>query len=220
MTYSERADHRAEVVAKERPELLIFCGAAGMIGSIVPLPAMVLGTLLAKHDFIADSLSDLGRGPHHIIMDTGFYVAAGGLLALAIAAAHAHLDHFLWSLGIFCLALLALVVTLIGLWDEFGQDVDAGLSVHTKLTFFLGPLYLAGPLLMIQGARRVSPVYPWLFGVSAVTWLVFATWFKFAPDDYDGVLEKVGIGATLLWTVPLSWLFLRRGLSERRRQAD
>ena len=211
---AEKAD---PTLARERPELLIFCGALGLAGSLLPLPAMIVATWVAEHGFVADSLSDLGRGPHHAIMDSGFYVSAAGLLALAIAAAHAHLDRLSWSLGIFCLAFLALVVTLLGIWDEFGRQVEGGLSVHTRLTFVLGPLYLAGPLLMRRGVGRAGRAYPRLFVASAGLWIVFATAFKLAPDSYDGILEKIAIAATLLWTVPLSWLFLTRGLARRHR---
>ena len=204
--------YRDDPIAEERPELLLFCGLAGLAGCIAPLLAMAISVPVAEHDFVADTISDLGRGPHHWIMDGGFYLNAAGLLALAIAGAHLHLGRTGWSVGVICLAFLALVITLVGIWDEFGTTSRTeDMSVHTQLTFALAPLYLAGPLAMAGGVAQVSPWMRPTFFVSAALWAVFAVAFKLAPDAYDGVLEKIAVAATLLWTVPLSLLFLRRG---------
>lgn len=191
----------------------------GLVGNIAPLVATAAAAATAEHDFLSDTISDLARGPHKWIMDTGFYMNAAGLLALAIGAAHVHLGRAAWSLGLFCLSFLALVIVMLGLWDAFhtGPAAPDTLSVHTRLSYFLGPLYLAGPLLMARGARRVARIYAWLFVVSAALWAAFAVPYKLAPTSYDGVLEKIAVAATMLWTVPLAWLFLVRGLRRRHR---
>ncbi|EAQ04372.1 hypothetical protein OB2597_09519 [Pseudooceanicola batsensis HTCC2597] len=200
----------------------MFCGLVGLAGSLAPLVTAVWAGIVAEHDLVADTLSDLARGPHKMIMDVGFYIHASALVCLAIAAAHAHLGRAAWSAGIFCLALLALVVSLLGLYDDFHNSWEAAdsVTVHTKLSVLLGPLYLAGPLLMAPGAARAGPVYAGLFVVSAVIWIVFATLFKMAPTGYDGILEKVAIVATLLWTVPMSRLILARGWLALARQRE
>lgn len=206
-------DDMPEYPGEARPELLIVCGAGALIGNLAPVAAMVTGWLFTDHDMIADTISDLGRGPHKIIMDTGFYMNAAALLALAIAAAHLHLGRTRWSLGIFALALLALLTVMIGLWDTFHTPGNnpPGLSVHTWLTFGLAPLYLAGPVLMAPGAARLHVWMKPVFYTSALLWIVFAVAFKLAPDAYDGLLEKVAVAATLGWTLPLGWLFLHDG---------
>lgn len=207
-----------DVVAEERPELLVACGIFGIIGNIGPIIAIAAAVAVAQHDFVADSISDLARGPHKWIMDLGFYVNAGGLLALAIGAAHAHLGRMAWSVGLFCLAFTGLVVVLLGLWDDLqaGPDNVAGMTIHTKLTFLLGPLYLAGPLLMARGVSEVRPVYGYLFVASAAIWLIFAIGFKLVATSFDGILEKIAIGGTMLWTLPLSLFLLARGLEKLR----
>ncbi|WP_165390311.1 DUF998 domain-containing protein [Thalassococcus sp. S3] len=194
--------------ATERVELLVVCGVVGLVGAILPNIINVIASTIAEHDFIADTISDLGRGPHKWIMDLGFYVNAAGLTCLAVGAAHAHLGGARWSAGIFALLATAMVTVMLGLWDKFGTGQD--LSVHTKLTFALGPLYAAGPLLMRAGVAKVDARLSVLFIASAALWLGFATAFKLAPTSYDGILEKVAVLTTLLWTVPLSLLLLRR----------
>jgi hypothetical protein len=210
---------KADVVALERPELLVFCALAGLIGDVTPLATIVVAAQITDHHFIADTVSDLARGPHKWIMDVGFYVNAAGLLGLSIAAAHAHLGRAAWSLGVFCLAFIALVVVLLGLWDEFGATAEngSGMSVHTQLTFLLGPLYLAGPLLMAKAAAETDRRYGYLFVTSAALWLVLSVAFKLVPTAYDGIVEKIAIAATLLWTLPLAWLFLARGWRKAHR---
>ncbi|APX10553.1 DUF998 domain-containing protein [Tateyamaria omphalii] len=193
-----------------RPELLVFCGAVGALGNIAPLAAMLMAMAFAEHDFMADTISDLGRGPHKWIMDTGFYLGATGMLALSIGTAHYHIGRFWWSLGVFVLALLALVITLLGLWDDLTAQGD-NWTVHVWLTFLLGPLYLAGPLVMAGAIARISAALRGAFIASAILWIVFATGFKLAPDSYDGALEKIAVAATLIWTLPLAWILWRQG---------
>ena len=216
-----RRHESAGVVAAERPELLLFCGIAGLLGNLAPVVAIIWASTVIDHNFIADTISDLARGPHRLIMDCGFYLNAAGLLALAIGTSHAHLGRIGWSLGIFALALLALVVVMLGLWDAFGVTAEGeGMSVHTTLSFLLAPLYVAGPLLMAPAIGRLHTALRWLFVASALVFLVFATGFKLAPTAYDGILEKIAIAATLAWTLPLSWVLIVRGRTHAHRMTS
>lgn len=190
-----------------RTELLWFCGVTALFGAVAPIAFNLIASVIAQHDFVADTISDLGRGPHKWIMDTGFYFSAAGLIAASIGTAHAHLGGWRWSVGIFVLSFLALVTVLIGVWDKFGNSDD--LSIHTRLTFALGPLYLLGPVLMAPSAAKAMPSANVLFYTSAALWAVVATWFKLAPTEYDGLVEKLAVLATLLWTVPLAVILLR-----------
>ena len=157
---------------KPRPELLFVCGAVALLGNLAPLVTMTISALITDHDFVGETISDLGRGPHKWIMDTGFYMNSGALLALAIGAAHLHLGRAGWSFGIFALALLALLTTMIGLWDAFHTvgNNPPGMTVHTWLTFGLAPLYLAGPILMASGAAEVHRWMKPTFYASAALW--------------------------------------------------
>ena len=197
-----------------RHELLLICGATGLLGVVAPLVAFgVSAAILPTHDLLADTISALAEGPRAWIMDLGFYLQAAGLLGLAIGAAHLHLGRWGWSLGVLCLALTALAVTLLGIWDEFhtAGDNPPGMTVHTKITFALGPLFLVGPLAMAPGARQVWPAAAWSFGAAAVGWVVLAAAFKLVPTGIDGALEKLAFLATLGWQVPLALILLDAG---------
>jgi hypothetical membrane protein len=192
-----------------RPEVLLLGALGGVVAYIGPIFCLLLAVALVdQHDFAADTLSALGNGPYSAIMDTGFYIGAGGSLALAIGAAHGHLGKIDWSAGVLCLALIALTSVLLGIWDEFHTEGDnpPGLSVHTRISFAMGPLYLLGPLLMARGAAGVHRGHAVAFITAAALWIVFATAFKLAPNSIDGLMEKLAFAATGFWLLPLSWI--------------
>jgi hypothetical protein len=199
--------------SEPRPELLLVCGIVALLGNLAPILTMGIAAGIAEHDFVADTISDLGRGPHKWIMDTGFYMNSAAILALAIAAAHLHLGRSGWSLGIFALALLALLTTVLGLWDAFHTEEHdpPGMTVHTWLTFGLVPLYLAGPILMAPGAARLHGWMRPVFYGAAALWIVFAVAFKLVPTGIDGLMEKIAVAATYAWTLPMAWLFIEQG---------
>lgn len=202
-----------DAIADERPELLVLCGLLGILGSL----AMTIGIVAVQsiapgHDPVSDTISDLARGDTAWIMDAIFYFNAAAMLALAIGAAHLHLGRWDWSLGLLVLALVALDIVLLGVWDEFySQPGVEKTSVHTRLATFLFPLYILGPLAMARGAGEVSRAYTWLFVASAILWAITSLIYFFGPSEYYGVTERIAGATTLLWTVPLGWIFLTRG---------
>ncbi len=105
-----------------------------------------------------------------------------------------------------------MIVTLLGLWDEFGATHSgSGMSVHTRISFLLAPLYFVGPILMASAVANLNTRLQVVFFAAAALWLVFATGFKVVPTSWDGILEKVAFMATMLWTMPLAWILLMRG---------
>ena len=206
-------------VAGERPELLILCGALGIAFPVLfTLGVLALQVVIPNHDPVTDTISDLGRGPHAVWMDTLFYVNAAGHIALGLGAAHAHLGRWAWSAGSVVLTLLALDLVMLGIWDSFGRGEGEEYSAHSQLAILLLPLYLIGPLSMAPGAARAGRAYWWLFVVSAGLWPAAALFYYFGPDPVDGLLERIAGATTLLWTIPLGWLFLARGRAAAREQ--
>lgn len=187
-------------------------GVMALIGHLAPVLAMAISIPIARHDVIADTISDLGRGPHKWIMDTGFYLYALGMAALAGAAAAVDPGGRRWRVGVICLALLAPLIVGIGLWDHFhtAGDNPPGRTVHTWLTLGLAPLYFIGPLAMARDAGRWRAWTRPAFFAAAGLWIVFAAAFKLQPTDIDGLLEKIAVAATYLWTLPLIALVLAR----------
>ncbi|MBT8416868.1 MAG: DUF998 domain-containing protein, partial [Silicimonas sp.] len=61
------------------------------------------------------------------------------------------------------------------------------------------------------GAGTISSVYRWLFVAAGILWPITALIYFFGPSEYYGLTERIAGGMTLLWTVPLGWMFLSRG---------
>lgn len=203
----------ANAIADERPELLLLCGALGAIAPVLmSLGIVIVASISPDHNWTEDTISDLARNDTAWIMDKLFYLNAAGMLALALGAAHLHLGSWDWSLGMFSLSFLALIIVLLGVWDTFySQPGVDRMSVHTRLATLLFPLYLIGPLSMARGAGAVSPVYAWLFIASGLLWPIFALIYFFGPAEFYGMTERLAGATTLLWTIPLGWVFFQRG---------
>lgn len=199
-------------VDAERPYLLMLLGAIGILGCV----SLILGTLIAQnivpdHDWMADTISDLGAGKWEIIMDIALYGFAAGLFATALAASHAHLGGVGWSVGVFSLAALAALVIVVGARNEYGDGDSEGVVIHIYLVYGLGLFFLLAPLCMASGIGRDHPVSKWLLIVLGIAWGVAAPAFLMMPTDIDGLFERgLGVIACAIVTV-LCVVFCRRG---------
>ena len=205
----DEADHR---INAERPYLLMFLGILGIFGCI----SLLLGTVIAQnvvpgHDWMADTISDLGAGKWEIIMDVALYGFAAGLFATALAASHAHLGGVGWSVGVLSLAFLAALVIVVGARNEYGDGDSEGIVIHIYLVYGLGLFFLVAPLCMASGIGREHPVARWMLIVLGIAWGVAAPAFLVMPTNIDGLFERfLGIIACAIVTV-LCVVFYKRG---------
>ncbi|WCR11610.1 DUF998 domain-containing protein [Paracoccus stylophorae] len=210
------AENDGSNMTGERSGFLVVMAVLGMAGCA----ALILGTLIAPffvpdYHWIADTISDLAAGRSELIMDIALYGFAAGLLATALAAAHAHLGGVEWSAGILSLAILAGIVIVVGARNEYGDRDSDGVVIHTKLVYGLGLFFLATPLCMLRGLwrhhRRSATV---LIGL-ATLWGLAAPVFFFLPDGIDGLYER-GLGLiACAMVVTLNLVFLHRATGSR-----
>lgn len=202
----------------EQPGLLIALGFLGLMGcATLILGAIIAPIFVPGHDWVADTISDLAAGEHEIIMDVALYGFAGGILATALAAAHAHLGRRRWSLGVLALVVIAALVIVIGARNEYGDKDNEGVVIHIYLVYALGALFLAMPLALARGLadahHRVA--MKMLLGL-AVVWGGLAPIFLMSPTSVDGAIERVlGLIASAMIAV-LSVIFIQRGRGARR----
>ena len=194
-----------------RPTLI--CGLAGfaVLSCIVlALSIFVADFVVPHHDWIADTISDLGAGDYEYIVDIGLYTFSGGLIALALLAAHVHLGGWDWSGGLVLLVGKALLVFLIGARNEYGDADQDGAVIHIYLVYALGLAMAAIPFLLARGAGRIGPGYPRALRIIGALWILSAPVFFFLPTDIDGVFERclglisfamVAVLAHLFWTI-------------------
>lgn len=191
---------------------MLALGCSAIAGCIIfALAILVADFVVPDHDWIADTISDLGAGRYEFIVDIGIYAFSGALISIALLSAHVHMGGWGWSLGIVGLALMGLIVFLIGARNEYGDNDSEGVVIHIYLVYGLGLIMALIPWFMSDGARRAGKHYGTILICISVVWTVSAPVFFFLPDTIDGIYERyLGLIAFAL-VFTLSRLFIKRG---------
>lgn len=202
---------------EEQPYLLTGLGWYAIAGcAIFAVSILIADFVVPNHDWIADTISDLGAGEWEIIMDVALYGFAAGLMAMALAASHAHLGGIGWSAGVVSLAILAALVVVVGARNEYGDGDNEGVVIHIYLVYGLGVLFLAAPLGMAAGFARHHPAMRRVLIGLAIAWGLMAPLFLMSPTSIDGLAER-GLGLIACGIVAaMAWAFGQRGLDARR----
>ena len=200
----------------DQPRLMVALGWAAILEcAIFAISILVADAIVPNHDWIADTISDLGAGKYEFIVDTGIYSFSASLLCIALLSAHVHMGDWRWSLGIVGLAILSLLVFLIGARNEYGDNDDEGVVIHIYLVYGLGLIMAAVPWLMSEGASRAGSGYGRVLWWTSVVWIISAPIFFMLPDTIDGVYERyLGLVAFVL-VFTLARLFIMRGMKLR-----
>jgi hypothetical protein len=173
-----------------------------VLGCLSLLLGNVVGSIVVpNHDWVADTVSDLAAGRFEIIQDVALYGFAAALLALALASAHIHPCEGSWSALVYGLVLLAVIVTVIGARNEYGDGDSGGLVIHIYLVYALGALF-AGvfALMAVEGGRFSLPMQE-ISWICLALWAVGAPIFFILPTAFDGAWER-GLGViTLVWNL-------------------
>ncbi|APG49024.1 hypothetical protein PhaeoP97_03673 (plasmid) [Phaeobacter porticola] len=162
----------------EEPTLMIALGVYAILGCLIFAASILIADqIVPDHDWIADTISDLGAGEYEFIVDIGIYAFAAALISLSLLAAHVHMGGWEWSLGTVGLALLGLIVFLVGARDEYGDSDQEGVVIHIYLVYALGALIAAIPVLMAKGVRRAGNILATALTCIAGVWTLSAPVF-------------------------------------------
>ena len=197
---------------QEQPMLMIVLGRYAIIACGVFVVAILIADIVVPdHDWIADTISDLGAGRYEFIVDIGIYTYSGALLSLAVLSAHVHLGGWRWSVGTVGLVILGLLVFLIGARNEYGDNDNEGVVIHVYLVYVLGLLVAVIPWLMSQGAYRAGARYGRLLRSVSIVWIISAPVFFMLPTDVDGIYERYLGLVSFGLVIGLGQLFVARG---------
>lgn len=201
----------------ERAAFLIVLGALGLSGCVILIAGAIIAPFFVPgHDWIADTISDLAAGRYEIIMDVALYGFAAGLFGIALAASHAHLGALRWSIGVLSLTLLAVLVTIIGARNEYGDGDNEGVVIHIYLVYGLGIFFLVAPLCLAPELHRNHPTAAKVLMGSGVLWGMLSPVFFFLPTSMDGIYERF-LGLIACVTVAtLGLVFVERGRAALR----
>jgi len=157
---------------------------------VFALSILIADFVVPDHDWIADTISDLGAGQYEYIVDVGIYTFSASLISIALLAAHIHMGGWRWSIGIVGLAMLALIVFLVGARNEYGDSDTDGAVIHIYLVYALGAFMAVIPLFMAAGAGRAGGRYGLVLKGIGALWILCAPVFFFLPDTVDGIYER------------------------------
>jgi len=193
-----------------RPGFVCVLGWYSVIGCVILATSILIADIVVpNHDWIADTVSDLGAGEFEYIVDIGLYAFSATLLALALLAAHIHLGESRWSIAVGGLGVQALVVFLVGARNEYGDADSDGFVIHTNLVYLFACLFTLIPWLMAKDAGKIDVRYGYWLRASALVWLILSPWFFVLPDGIDGAYERFLYIIVLLPVLTLAHLFIR-----------
>jgi hypothetical membrane protein len=170
---------------------------------------LIADFVVPDHNWMADTISDLGAGKYEFIVDIGIYAFSASLLSIALLCAHVHLGGWRWSGGTIGFAILALIVFLVGARNEYGDNDNEGVVIHSYLVYALGLLMVFLPWAMARQLGRAHPAYGRVLIGTAIVWILAAPPYFFLPTGVDGIYER-GLGLISFFLVStMAWFFIR-----------
>lgn len=178
-------------VTPQRRHYALMLGGYALLGcAICAVSILIADFVVPDHDWIADTISDLGAGRYEYIVDIGLYAFAASLIAIALLTAHVHLGGWSWSLGSVGFAVLGLIVFLVGARNEYGDRDQDGAEIHVYLVYVLGLIVAVLPWAMRPGLLRVGQGYARVMIGLSLLWIVSSPVFFFIADTVDGLYER------------------------------
>ena len=205
-------DGKIRPKAQEMPAFLLTLGYVAIIGcAALCLSILIADQVVPDHDWIGDTISDLGAGRYEFIVDIGIYCFSASLIAVSLLAAHVHLGGWEWSVGTIGFAALGLIVFLVGARNEYGDADSDGWVIHIYLVYGIGLLMAVSLACMVSGAKMAGAIYGQVLTAIAVIWTVSAPVFFFLPTTIDGIYERYLGLLAIAAIITLARLFIQRG---------
>jgi hypothetical membrane protein len=195
----------------EQPLLLVSLSLLAVFGCVALATSILIADFVVPdHDWIADTISDLGAGRYEFIVDIGLYAFSAALIGLAVLAAHVHLGAWDWSVGIIALIIFGLLIFLIGARNEYGDNDNEGWVIHIYLVYALGIAMTVACFALARGAARASPRYRMILIATGIVWVISAPVFFLLPTDVDGIFERYLGAVSFVFILALAHLFYQR----------
>ncbi len=205
----------------EHPHILRGMAVIAMVGPVIfAISILIADFVVPDHDWIADTISDLGAGRYEFIVDIGIYAYAGSLIALSSGSAHAHLGGRGWTAGVYGLILTGLIVFLVGARNEYGDGDNEGVVVHVYLVYALGAAFAIIPWGMSAGAGAIDRSYGIVCKAVTVLWIPMAPIFFFLATGYDGLYERILGLITFIFVYAIALTLWGRAQALRDRLID
>lgn len=214
--------HAKRTLLMDRPDVrqkiwvawfAVFCMA------LATLLTLVASLLTPDANMVANTISDVAAGPYDWVQDAGFYVLSAGLCALAYGMYDMHTRQWHWRMAIATLPTMAVAVTVMGFYQEYGDGDHEWGEIHIYLVYTFGFSFLA--LLLLSIPHLVTHNSWWrlvnLWWIAI--WTAGAIFYFNMATGYDGLVERTLGFAYLAWMFLLAWRLAIEGGSPWGKQA-
>lgn len=205
----------------EHPHILRGMAVLAFAGPIIfVLSILIADVVVPDHDWVADTISDLGAGRFEFIVDIGIYAYAATLIACAVATSHAHLGGRGWTLGIYGLIAAGLIVFLIGARNEYGDGDDSTWHIHIYLVLAVYAIFAVIPWTMARGMAAIVPRAGLVARGMGILWIPTAPVFLFMSTEIDGLYERFLGLQTFVFVYALAFVFRARATAVQGEKPD
>lgn len=216
MPPTTQTDKQMPAKVDEQPGLLRTLSLLAVFGCVaLAVSILIADFVVPDHDWIADTISDLGAGRYEFIVDIGLYAFSAALIGLAVLAAHVHLGAWDWSVGIVSFIVFGLLVFLVGARNEYGDNDSEGWVIHVYLVYAIGVAMTVACFAFARGAARASPRYRAILIGTGMVWVVSAPVFFLLPTDIDGIYERYLGAVSFVLILTLAHLFMQRAKQQK-----
>ena len=188
-----------------------WAAALALLGAVAVVIANVVAARLNDDvGFFADTISDLAAGRYAWVLDTALILFAIGVAAIGVALWPQELDGWRWRTGSTLAILVAAAIVVIALYEEYGDGDTGGTTIHLEVVVAMALAFTLSAWLIAPGLTRVGSGWATFSSLMGLLWLLLGLAFFFlAPDDLDGLVERLAAGALVIWAVGMAWLVSR-----------
>ncbi len=177
-------DHWGQTAYRWLAALAIF----GALLSVVL--DLVMWRVVDGYDPVAQTISELAAGPHYWIQDLGICAFAVGVAALAVAFTLRSEEVLPVRWLRRALALLSAVITVLAIYNEYGDGDVGGFEIHLSLVIAIGLLVPAIFWLSSSLPYTESRNYRLTLRTVAAAWVILAPFMFVVPDGWNGAYER------------------------------
>ena len=193
--------------------------AAGVaiLGAIAVIVANLVGAWMhPSTGLVADTISNLAAGRYHWVLDAALVIYGVGMGMIALALWDFDLGSDVpggwhWRTGAALIGLVGIAVAVIALWNEYGDGVPGGVTIHLEVVIAMGIAFTLGTVLLSLGLVRLGRGWSAFSLWSGILWLIFGiAFFYFVPDGWDGLVERIAAGIMVVWSLGMARLIGRQ----------
>ncbi len=195
----------------DRPRSFAWAGYVGLIGCVAAVAGDVASVALRDGmTLISDSISRTAAGDHSIHVDAGLCLFAFGMLAIAWALHNWKLGGKAYRYGTISLALCAVSIFFLAVWNGYDPDAADDLGLHMMLLYAMSVLFPLSALLLAGGLGEVHRNWKFFCWAVVALWIISGPIYYVNPDHLKGLFERVTMSLIVVWVAAISVLLIQR----------